>query len=43
MYTLGFTIHHQTIVDDMVRVMVINIWDGFARIHMPIEEFQTIG
>ena len=43
MYTLGPTIHHQKIADDMIRVVVVDVRDAVARIPVPTKEVQTVG
>jgi len=42
-FKLGSTIHHQTIKDDMIRVVVINVRDSSTRVHMSIEDVQIVG
>ena len=43
MYALGSTIHHQSIGDDMIRVVVVDVRDAAAPIPIPTEEVQTVG
>lgn len=42
-YMLGSTIHHQTIKDDMVRVVVVDVRDSTAPVPVPTEEVQIVG
>ncbi|XP_022638492.1 uncharacterized protein LOC106766302 [Vigna radiata var. radiata] len=42
-YNLGSTIHHNTIKDDMLRVVVVDIKDCSARVLVSSEEVQTVG
>ncbi|XP_052726886.1 uncharacterized protein LOC108333836 isoform X2 [Vigna angularis] len=43
MYTLGSTIHHETITADMMRVVVVDIRNATARVPVPTEDVQTVG
>ena len=42
-YNLGSTIHHKTIEDDNVRVVVEEVRDAEARVPLPTNEVQTVG
>ena len=43
MYALGSTIHHATIVDDKMRVVVVDVWDATARVPVPTQEVKIVG
>ncbi|XP_052731652.1 uncharacterized protein LOC128196086 isoform X4 [Vigna angularis] len=43
MYTLGSTMHHETITTDMMRVVVVDVRDATARVPVPTEDVQTVG
>jgi len=40
MYTLGSTIHHATIADDMMRVVVVDVRDATARVPILTQEVR---
>ncbi|KAL5168114.1 hypothetical protein HKD37_11G030342 [Glycine soja] len=42
-YNLGSTIHHKTIEDDNVRVVVEEVRDAEARVPLPTDEVHTVG
>ncbi|KAG5061452.1 hypothetical protein JHK87_002481 [Glycine soja] len=42
-YNLGSTIHHKTIEDDNVRVVVEEVRDAEAQVPLPTNEVQTVG
>jgi len=43
MYALGSTIHHATIADDMMRLVVVDVRDATARVPVPTQEVKTVG
>ena len=42
-YKLGSTIHHKTLQDDMLRVVVEQVQDANARVPVPTEEVKKVG
>jgi len=40
---LGSTIHHATIADDMMRVVVVDVRDATTRVPVPTQEVKTVG
>ncbi|XP_022642752.1 uncharacterized protein LOC106775417 [Vigna radiata var. radiata] len=43
MYTLGSTIHHETITTNMIRVVVVDVRVANARVPVPTQEVQIVG
>jgi len=43
MYALESTIHHATIANDVMRVVVVDVRDATAQVPVPTQEVKTMG